>query len=195
MARPKSEEKRSAILDAATRVFAEHGIGAPTARIAKEAGIAEGSLFTYFATKDALLNELYLAIKTELRDAMMLAYPLAAPPRERAWHTWQALVDWGAAHMSKRQVMNILSLSDRLTEESKAAVMQAFSAPNAMLTEIVAAGPMSALPPAFVGAMLGAMAETTMDSMMRHPAQASQFRSAGFEAFWRAVNPTNNLGE
>ena len=43
MARPKSEDKRNAILDAATRVFAERGLtAAPTSEISKQAGVAEG---------------------------------------------------------------------------------------------------------------------------------------------------------
>ena len=49
MARPKSEDKRNAILDAATRVFAERGLtAAPTSEISKQAGVAEETLFTYF---------------------------------------------------------------------------------------------------------------------------------------------------
>jgi len=42
MARPKSEDKRNAILDAATRLFAERGLtAAPTSEISKQAGVAE----------------------------------------------------------------------------------------------------------------------------------------------------------
>jgi len=55
MARPKSDDKRNAILAAAIEVVAEQGLAAPTAKIAKLAGVAEGSLFTYFATQDELL--------------------------------------------------------------------------------------------------------------------------------------------
>jgi AcrR family transcriptional regulator len=51
MARPKSDEKRSAILEAATRIIVAQGLSAPTAGIAKEAGVANGSLFTYFEQK------------------------------------------------------------------------------------------------------------------------------------------------
>jgi len=58
MARPKSDDKKSAILAAATRVIFQQGLSAATALIAKEAGIATGSLFTYFATKSALFNQL-----------------------------------------------------------------------------------------------------------------------------------------
>ena len=44
MARPKSEDKRNAIMEAATRVIAAQGLGAPTMKIAEEAGVANGSL-------------------------------------------------------------------------------------------------------------------------------------------------------
>jgi len=76
LARPKSEDKRNAILDAATRLFAERGLtAAPTSEISKQAGVAEGTLFTYFETKDDLINALYREIKLELADAMMSDFP------------------------------------------------------------------------------------------------------------------------
>ncbi|HBU1218435.1 TPA: TetR family transcriptional regulator, partial [Klebsiella pneumoniae] len=57
MARPKSEDKKQALLEAATAAFAQSGIAASTSAIARSAGVAEGTLFRYFATKDELLNE------------------------------------------------------------------------------------------------------------------------------------------
>jgi hypothetical protein len=52
MARVRSPEKRSAILQAAVHETAEVGPGAPTAKIARRAGVAAGTLFTYFANKE-----------------------------------------------------------------------------------------------------------------------------------------------
>lgn len=71
MARPKSEDKKQALLEAATAAFAQSGIAASTSAIARSAGVAEGTLFRYFATKDELLNELYLAIKLRLVRTMI----------------------------------------------------------------------------------------------------------------------------
>ena len=67
MARPRSEDKRQTILRAAIQLFAEEGLNAPTARIAKLAGVAEGTVFTYFTNKDELLNQLYLELKHGLQ--------------------------------------------------------------------------------------------------------------------------------
>ena len=106
MARPKSEDKRSAILDAATRLFAERGLAAaPTSEISKRAGVAEGTLFTYFETKDDLINSLYREIKLELADAMMSDFPRKKNVRTRLWHVWDRYVNWGIANPKQRKVL------------------------------------------------------------------------------------------
>ncbi|MCW3058267.1 MAG: TetR family transcriptional regulator, partial [Capsulimonas sp.] len=75
MARPKSEDKRKAILTAATQVFAERGLGhSPTSEISRRAGVAEGTLFTYFKTKDELVCALYQELKQQMAGAMMLEF-------------------------------------------------------------------------------------------------------------------------
>ena len=64
MARPKSEDKKQALLEAATAAFAQSGIAAPRRRPSPAAPVwPRERCFRYFATKDELLNELYLAIK------------------------------------------------------------------------------------------------------------------------------------
>ena len=56
MARPTSISNQQ-ILDAARPVFLAHGFGkASTVEIARRAGISEGSVFTRFATKEALFH-------------------------------------------------------------------------------------------------------------------------------------------
>lgn len=85
MARPKSEDKKQALLEAATAAFAQSGIAASTSAIARSAGVAEGTLFRYFATKDELLNELYLAIKLRLVRTMIAGLdPDEKRPKENA---------------------------------------------------------------------------------------------------------------
>jgi AcrR family transcriptional regulator len=188
MARPRSEDKRQAILAAATQVFAEAGLNAPTARIARAAGVAEGTLFTYFPTKDDLLNQLYLELKGELRALMMPAYPAQAGVREQAHHAWRVYVRWGSTQLDKRRVLAQLGLSERLSEATRAAGMQAFCDLNALLAESVQHGVLGDQPPAFVAAVMGALAETTMDFIVRDPAQAERTSEAGFEAFWNAIS-------
>lgn len=58
--RPRSEAKRSRIVEAATKHFAEHGYhAARVGDIAIELGIAKGSIFQHFGSKDGLFFEVY----------------------------------------------------------------------------------------------------------------------------------------
>jgi AcrR family transcriptional regulator len=60
--------RRDELLDAALRLFVRQGVGATTvADIAIEAGVAKGSLYRYFAAKEALLS----ALKDRFFEQMM----------------------------------------------------------------------------------------------------------------------------
>lgn len=59
-ARPRSEGKRTRIIDAAMRHFAENGYhAARVGDIASALGIAKGSIFQHFGSKDGLFFEVY----------------------------------------------------------------------------------------------------------------------------------------
>lgn len=64
-------DKQKQILAAALKLFVEHGFhGTPTSKIAEDAGVANGTLFHYYKTKDDLVVGLYSHIKEELATAM-----------------------------------------------------------------------------------------------------------------------------
>ena len=187
MAHPRSEDKRAAILEAAAEAVAVLGVSAPTAKIAKGAGVAEGTLFTYFANKDELLNRLYLELKLDLRDAVITGYPAGESLIDRSRHFWDRYIGWGSAHPLKRRAMRQLAVSDRITEETKKLLGDAFAEVNDMMREWAAGGAMRRQPPSFVSAIMSAIADTTMDFVAREPEKAKRYTKAGFDAFWKAV--------
>lgn len=116
MARPKSEDKKQALLEAATVAFAQSGIAASTSAIARSAGVAEGTLFRYFATKDELLNELYLAIKLRLVRTMIAGLdPDEKRPKENARNIWNSYIDWGVRNPMEHKAIRRMALSERIT--------------------------------------------------------------------------------
>jgi AcrR family transcriptional regulator len=69
--RPVSGDKRREILDAGLRMFAERGYhGTSVPEVAEAAKVGVGSLYRYFASKDALVNEVYRDAKERLRTAL-----------------------------------------------------------------------------------------------------------------------------
>ncbi len=105
MVRIKSQERRTAIMDAATRVIAQQGLGAPTALIAKEAGVSNGSLFGYFETKAELLNQLYVELKMEMGASATGGLPVEAELRVQLAHLWTGWLRWAVASPDKRRVL------------------------------------------------------------------------------------------
>src|SRR5262245_35017049 len=69
--RPRTGGKREDILDAALELFSERGFhGTAIPDIAAAAGIAPASIYRHFASKEALVNELYRRCKQALLDAI-----------------------------------------------------------------------------------------------------------------------------
>jgi AcrR family transcriptional regulator len=187
MARPKSSEKQSAILQAAAELVAELGDSAPTARIARSAGIAEGTLFTYFRSKDVLFNALYANLLGKLNERLMEGFPRKANPKVRLHHAFTASAEWGTKTPVPRRALRLLAASERVKAETKAGAAEAFPEVDAAIRECIDAGAVRDLPPAYILALLAAMAETTGDFMARFPKEAAVYRESGFEAFWKAV--------
>ncbi len=62
-------DKKELIINAALKLFVDNGFhGTATSKIAREAGVANGTLFQYFKTKDDLVVSLYIHIKDELAN-------------------------------------------------------------------------------------------------------------------------------
>lgn len=64
--------KREAILNSTLELVREHGFhGAPMSQIAKHAGVAAGTIYHYFDSKETLIVELYSYVKHKLAVAIL----------------------------------------------------------------------------------------------------------------------------
>ncbi|WP_322069000.1 TetR/AcrR family transcriptional regulator [Paraburkholderia bannensis] len=189
MARPLSPEKRSALLAAATQAVAEQGVQASTASIARGAGVAEGTLFTYFESKDELFQELYLHLKEDLGETIMPGYPYESEFRLRVEHIFQRYVSWGLANKAKRLAISRLSASGLLQETTRARATERFQAVSRMMEDAVQSGVLLNAPIAFLYAIIERIADTTIEFVESHPGDAQRHCQLGFHATWRAITP------
>ena len=110
------QDKRKRILDAAVRVFAEHGYhGARVGDIAKDAGVAHGLLYHYFASKDEVLRTIFVENWGEL-IARFRAVEAADEPAQaklegiakillRTWRNDPALVTVMVREVARSQLL------------------------------------------------------------------------------------------
>jgi AcrR family transcriptional regulator len=191
MARPRSDDRRCAIVSAAIRLIACQGLGAPTATIAKEAGVSNGSLFTYFATKADtkadLLNHLYVELKAEIAAAALDGLPTDSDVRTQLLHMWTHQLHWATSCPEKRRTLAHLLVADDITAQSHLAGSRTMAGVAKLLERSRENGPMRDAPLGFVVALMSALADTTVDFMIRDPANADRHCMAAFDALWRMI--------
>jgi len=155
--------------------------------IAKEAGVSNGALFTYFETKATLFNELYVTLKTEMGRAALNGLPIKSHPREQVQHMWIQWLHWAVSFPEKRRALAHLQVTDDITAESHQIVGSALSAVGDLLERSRADGPMQETDLGFVLTLTNAIADTTIDVMIRDPATAEAHSRVAFEAMWRVL--------
>ncbi len=178
MPRPRSDEKRIAILEAATRIIVMQGLS----------GVANGSLFTYFETKTDLFNHLYLELKAEMASATLKNLPVSAELHEQFFHAWRNWMNWALSNPQKRRALAQLGVSDEITSETRAAGHKTMAPVAELLEHVRANGPMRKAPMGLVVALMNSLAEATMDFMTQDPANAKNHSKVGFDALWRMLS-------
>ena len=174
-------------MSAAIRVIAAQGLGAPTATIAKEAGVSNGSLFTYFETKADLLNQLYVGLKMEMGATALDGLPTESNIREQVLHVWSRWLRWATSYPEKRRTLAHLGVADNITVESHQTASHSLIGIAKLLERSRENGPMRDAPLGFVAALMSALADATIDFMIRDPANADKHSKAAFDALWRMI--------
>jgi len=101
-----SHDKRDAILKTALVLFCERGFyGTPTSLISREAGVATGTLFFYFPTKEELIDTLYRRIKSEAGAALKNGIDREPALQQKLCRVWENAIAWVAENPDKYRFM------------------------------------------------------------------------------------------
>lgn len=123
-----SVDKKEQIIVAAMKLLVEKGVQAtPMSAIAKAAGTGMGTIYNYFATKEELINAIYLYIKQSEVALVTKSIDPKAPLKIRFFSYYTAFINFNLkypesfAFMDQMQNSPIIQCSTR--DEGKAAFM------------------------------------------------------------------------
>lgn len=112
-------EKREKIIQSAMKLFIDNGVqGTPMSAIAKAADTGMGTIYNYFATKEELINAIYLYIKED--ETHNLQSPFADESIKRGFdHYFLAFILYFVKHPLHFGFMDQFHNSPILTPETK----------------------------------------------------------------------------
>lgn len=190
MVRELSPEKRERLLAAALTLFVAKGVAnTSTAEIAREAGTAAGTLFLYFPTKQALVDELALGIAQEITEVMSAQLSPSLSARESFAAIWNGTLRWFQQHMDAynyiRQVRDSGMISEEVVRQTDALFAFYYIAIQKGLEE----GSIKPYPPELTGGFLyqGIVAVMNLVGAQPDPAQQEAYIRQGFELFWDGI--------
>jgi len=92
-------EKKCAIFESTLRLVMKQGFhGSPMSQIAQDAGVATGTIYHYFSSKDELIIELFKYCKCRIGHAMFTSPELDLPYPQRFVAIWINLVNYYIGH-------------------------------------------------------------------------------------------------
>lgn len=124
---PTRESTRGPILDAALAAFTERTFGSTSmAVVAQRAGVAVGSIYRHFPSKEALGNAVYQRWKGLALERLRCEVDLDAPARVAYGQLWRSLVGFAAEHPDAFAFMEYQQHEEYLDETSRAISKEVF---------------------------------------------------------------------
>jgi TetR/AcrR family transcriptional regulator, repressor of fatR-cypB operon len=192
--RPRIDDKRRRILNAALLVFAERGFhGTSVPEIATSAGVGAGTLYRYFAHKDALVNEVYRDAKQRLRAAVLEGVASPDPYRPgdaERWfgELWQRLARFAASEPDAFRFLEMQDHVPYLDAESRQlelSVLAPLVAAGHRLRDRAARAPVEVV----IALLWGAFVGLVKASRLGYLALDDQRLAVAGAACWRMIAP------
>lgn len=131
--------KREKILQTAMNLFIEKSIhSTTTASIAKEAGVATGTLFHHFKTKEELVNELYNMIFDSLISYHKEHFKEDENTYERLKQLWRLNIEWGMKYVEYANFLERYAFHFYASDSAMQDVGQRFDYYLKTITDLIA---------------------------------------------------------
>ena len=187
--KPKDEDKQQAIATASFALVEQVGLsGLTMAAIARQAGIATGTLYVYHRSKEELLNALYEQVKGALARLITADDEPGMPFRARFQRNWLRLLRHRLAHYPEAVFMEQYYNSPWFSEASRQFSARITSACVGFLEEARAQQIVKDVPTMLLASSLFGSVRETANLMRSGDLQDTEAALAqAFAIFWDGV--------
>lgn len=184
-----ADDKRARLLAAALDLFETRGFdGVAVPEIAAKAGVAVGTVYRYFETKDALVNALYRQWKQAYNDLVLAPAPKGMKPRELFSRYWHRMTLFARTNPRAMRFMDLHHHGAYLDAESRALSKTYAQVAEEFVRAARAEGAIRDLDPIMVVALMwGAAAGLTKFAASGALEFDAKLAGEMEEALWRAI--------
>ncbi|WP_440955484.1 TetR/AcrR family transcriptional regulator [Methanosarcina sp. Mfa9] len=184
------KDKRTAIMDAALKLFTERGFhGTSTAQISKEAGVATGTLFNYFPTKEDLINSLYFEVKGQLSKSMGKEIEAQSTFQGKLRKIWSNLINWGVDNQEEFLFVGQFCSSPYISKFTREEVMKEYVFLHELVDEGIKTGEIRDFSADLTISMFyqGSRAVVNLLLDSGHLQDKNKIIEDGFQIIWRGL--------
>jgi AcrR family transcriptional regulator len=184
------KDKKTAIIDAALKLFTERGFhGTSTAEISKEAGVATGTLFNYFPTKEDLINSLYFEVKGQLSQSMGKGIEAQSTFKEKFRKIWSNLIKWGVDNQEEFHFVGQFCSSPYITKYTREEVMKEYVFLHDLVNEGIKTGVIKDFSAELTISMFYQASRTVVNLILDSDSSQdkNKFIEDGFQIIWNGL--------
>lgn len=186
------EDKRRKLLETAIHLFGTNGFwNSSTAQIAKEAGVATGTLFNYFASKDILISEVLVTLKSELMQSMQAGLNRTVSVQEQLRSIWMKASLWAIEHSDRFILMEQLSSSAQITQEAQETMEQEYTFLAELFKQGKEEGVIADIDEEFLLLMMLQLGKATLQAVVSSQLSEVEQKAIieqGFNVYWKGIS-------
>lgn len=182
-------DKRERIIAAASRLIVRNGLQCSMAAIADEAGVATGSLYNYFASKDVLVRDVYGGIADVMHARLATDFDPGLGHAARVRNYLERYVDFIWEDPERAALFDYLDSSPVLSAAQAGELFQEFIAhAGAMILAAQEAGAVRAGPPKLLASFARGAIRHTLKRRRANPAPLEpDERALIIDMCWQAL--------
>ena len=144
--------KKESILQSTLELVSEHGVhNTPMSKIADHAGVAVGTIYHHFNSKDEILNELYIMIKMEFGAQIDEALAREQSPKKAFYEVFRAIYYYYTENPLKYIFTEQVAFTPIISDKVKKEVQQYYESMFAFFEENIQNGTFRNVPLELMG--------------------------------------------
>lgn len=113
----KTQHKKNKIMQAAMRLFVSKGFHNSSMQLlAKKAGVATGSIYTYFPGKKELISEVFNSLLADVEEYVQQGYDQTATVEARFRHLVSRRIDYNIKNAMKFKLMSMYARNQNILD-------------------------------------------------------------------------------